>query len=185
MSLKLLGVDVFRVDVNQQNELGIRGADIRGGQGVISFKEVIDGAVQFRVFDSDAEFRYVRANAANIAAGDGVKADLTAADVDVPYAVIEVAAANEICQGIAMSAIPINQFGWIQICGKHFDVNVADAVADDADLDTAAGGSFVVAAALSLAQVNSWLSGVKVIKIADASSLRPGVVNKGICYLRS
>jgi hypothetical protein len=185
MSLKMLGIDLFRVDTVAQHELGLEVEDPRGGQGVISFKEVIDGVLQFKIYDPGGRWRYVRANGANIAAGDAVQADLTASDSDVPFAVIETSAANQIIQGITMSAIPLNSFGWIQTHGKHYDVNVADAVADDVDLDTAAGGSLVVAAALSLAQVNSWLSGVKVIKIADASSVRTGIVNKGICFLRS
>ena len=185
MAHQMLGIDIFRVDAVPAHPLGLEATDIRGGQGVFSFKEFIDGATQFRVFDSGGIFKYVRANAANVGQGDAVIADLAASDADVPHAVIECSAANQIIQGITLSPIPITQFGWVQIHGKHFDVNVADAVADDADLDTGAGGALVVAAALSLAQVNSWLSGVKAIKIADASSLRPGVVNKGICMLRS
>ena len=182
---KLLGVDIFRVDLTPQAELGCLGQDIRGGQGVFSFKEFIDGATQFRVFDPSGVWKYVKANAANIGAGDGVMADLAAPDVEVPHSVIETTGVNVICQGVTMAVMPTQTFGWVQVRGKHFDVNVSDGVADDADLDTGAGGQFQAAAALSLAQINSWLSGVKLIKIADASSLRAGVVNKGICYLGS
>lgn len=194
MSQKILGIDLFRVTPTPIHELGMEATDIKGGEGVLTIFEFLHppvgaGAYQrftsTRVFDPHGVYRYVRANAANILRGDGVQRDVTASEVTIPHNVVEVGAANQIVEGVTMEAIPNTQFGWIQVRGKHFDVNVADAVADDADLDTAANGSFVVAAALSLAQVNSWLSGVKLVKIADRSTLFPGAVDRGICMLRS
>jgi hypothetical protein len=196
VSLKLLGNDLFRVTTSPIAELGMEITDIKGGEGVLTISEFLfprtagegGGYGKFtstRVFDPHGTYRYVKANGANILAGDGVRADVAAADVSVPHFVLETSAANQICEGVTMAAIPLNSFGWIQTKGKHFNVQVADAVADDADLDTGANGVFTVAAALSLAQVNSWLSGVKLVKIADTSSLITGVVDRGICMLRS
>lgn len=193
MSQKILGVDIFRVTTTQLHELGLEVKDIKGGEGVLTVQEflapqttgVYAPFTTRRVFDSHGIYRYVRASGANIGAGDGVQADLAASDLVVPHHVIETSAANNVLQGVAMAAIPLNSFGWIQIHGKHFDVNVPDAVADDAWLDTAAGGAFAVAAVLSDAQLQSWLTGVVLRKIADASSLFPGVVDRGICMLRS
>jgi hypothetical protein len=194
MGAKILGVDIFRVTAAPIHELGLEVTDIKGGQGVLTITEFLHPPVgagiyqkfqTTRVFDPHGVYRYVRANAANVDAGDGVMADLAALDIDVPHAVIQTAAANAVLQGVTMAAIPSGSFGWIQVKGKHFDVNVPDAVADDAWLDTAAGGAFAAAGALSDAQLQSWLTGVTVVKIADRSTLFPGAVNRGICYLRS
>lgn len=193
MSEKLLGIDLFRVTTVPLHELGLEVTDVKGGQGAFTIQlflapqtsGVYAPVTERKVFDPHGKYRYVRASGANIAAGDGVQADLTAADVDVPHAVIECSAANNVCQGVAMAAIPSGSFGFIQIHGKHYDVNVPDAVADDAWLDTAAGGVFAAAAALSDAQLQSWLTGVVLRKISDASTVFAGTVDRGICMIRS
>lgn len=196
MSQKLLGSDLFRVTTTPIAELGQAISDIVGGEGVLTINEFLHprtagegGGYGFkttrRVFDSHGEYRYVRAGAGGLTAGSAAIADVAASDVLVPHQLILSGGANAVVEGIPMVAIPANSFGWVQTKGKHFDVNVADAVADDAWLDTAAAGAFVVAAVLSDAQLQSWLTGCTLRKIADASSLLPGVVNRGICMIRS
>jgi hypothetical protein len=196
MSQKLLGSDLFRVTTTPIAELGQAISDIVGGEGVLTINEFLHprtvgegGGYGFkttrRVFDPHGEYRYVRGGTGGLAAGNAAIAEVAAADVLVPHQLIHSGGANAVVEGVPMVAIPAGSFGWIQTKGKHFDVNIADAVADDAWLDTAAAGAFAVAAALSDAQLQSWLTGCVLRKIADASSLFPGTVNRGICMIRS
>lgn len=182
MSFKLLGIDLTEVSTTQKHELGLVVQDVKGGEGVITFKEVIDGATQIRRFDSSGQFRYVKASGANIAAGDAVTSDRAAADVSVPYHVIETAA-EAVIEGIAMAAIPSGSFGWIQINGRHYEANVLDAVADDTFLESAAGGT-LVAATVDAAFLGLTVHGCSVRKVADASVLG-GAADKGIVEIRS
>lgn len=182
MSMKTLGIDLFRVDTVPQHELGLKVSDIRGGEGIISFKEVIDGTTQFRRFDPHGEYKYVKAVGANIAAGDAVTSDRTVGEISIPYHVIETAA-EAVIEGIAVVAIASGSFGWIQTNGRHYEANVLDAVADDAFLESAAGGSLVVATN-DVAYLQVTVHGCCVRKICDASVLG-GATDKGVVEIRS
>lgn len=196
MSVKLLGNDLFRVTATPIAELGQEIHDVKGGEGVLTIGEFLyprtagegGGYGKFtsvRVFDPHGTYRYVRAGAGNLAAGTACQADVAAADVVVPHQLIVTTGANGIVEGVPLVLIPANFYGWVQTKGKHFDVAVADAVADDAFLDTAAAGGWTAAAADSLAQMRSLIQGVSLRKIADRSSLVAGAVDRGICQLRS
>jgi hypothetical protein len=181
MSAKLLGVDIFRVDSVQQHELGMQARDVRGGEGQFSFKEVIDGTTQFRRFDPAGEYRYVKGGTGGVAEGVAVAIETGATDTIVPYQVINMTAEGVI-EGVPLAAIPANSFGWIQINGKHYNLNVLDAVADDALLEPGAGPS-LIAATLDIAHYAASLGGVSIRKIADATSLG-GAANRGIGTIR-
>jgi hypothetical protein len=191
MSIKVLGVNVFQVDTEQKHELGVETGDVKGGEGILSFTDFLPvqsatgGLSQVttrRIYDPHGKYRYVKAVGANIAAGDAVASDRTVGDISVPHHVIETATEANL-EGIAMAAIPLNSFGWIQVRGKHFDANVLDAVADDAYLEGAAGGT-LIAATNDVAYLQTTVHGVSVRKICDASVLG-GAVDKGVVEIRS
>lgn len=181
MSQRLLGNDIFRVDVVPQAELGQTCSDIRGGEGQFSFKEFIDGPLQFRRFDPAGVYRYVRAGTGGIAEGVAVTLETGAADLTVPYQVINMTAEGVI-EGVPVVAIPALSFGWIQVYGKHYNLNVLDAVADDAVLEPGAGPS-LIAATLDIAHYAATLGGVSIRKIHDASTIG-GAVNRGVGSIR-
>jgi len=181
MSEKLLGIDLFRVDTVPQHELGLQVRDVRGGEGQFSFKEVIDGATTFRRFDPAGEYRYIKAGTGGVLEGVGVTLETGAGDVTVPYQVINMTAEGVI-EGVPLAAIPANSFGWIQINGRHYNLNVLDAVADDALLEPGAGPS-LIAATLDIAHYAATLGGVSIRKICDASSLG-GSANRGVGSIR-
>lgn len=181
MSMKLLGVDIFRVDTTPQHELGMEVEDVRGGEGQFSFKEVIDGALQFRNFDPAGRYRYVKAGTGGVLVGVGVTLETGATDVTVPYQVINMTAEGVI-EGVPMATALVNQFLWIQINGRHYNLNVLDAVADDAVLEPGAGPS-LIAATLDIAHYAATLGGVSIRKICDASTLG-GAANRGVGSIR-
>jgi len=181
MSQKLLGVDIFRVDTVQQHELGMQAKDIRGGEGFFSFKEFIDGTTQFRRFDPAGEYRYVKGGTGGATEGVAVTAETGATDTIMPYQVINMTAEGVI-EGVPVVTIPANSFGWIQINGKHYNLNVLDAVADDVLLEPGAGPS-LIAATLDIGYFGASLGGVSIRKICDASSLG-GAANRGVGSIR-
>jgi hypothetical protein len=181
MSHKLLGIDIFRVDTVQQHELGMQVLDVRGGEGFFIFKEVIDGTTQFRRFDPAGEYRYVKFGTGGVLEGVAVTAETGATDTIMPYQVINMTAEGVI-EGVPIATGLVNQFGWIQINGKHYNLNVLDAVADDAVLEPGAGPS-LIAATLDIAYFGASLGGVSIRKICDASSLG-GAANRGVGSIR-
>lgn len=181
MAQKLLGIDLFRVDSVPQHELGLEVEDVRGGEGQFSFKEVIDGALQFRNFDPAGRYRYVKAGTGGVLVGVGVTLETGATDVTVPYQVINMTAEGVI-EGVPMVTALVNQFLWIQINGRHYNLNVLDAVADDVMLEPGAGPS-LIAATLDIGHYASTLGGVSIRKICDASSLG-GATNRGVGSIR-
>lgn len=181
MSVKVLGVDITRVDTVAQHELGIEVDDPRGGEGVLSFKEVIDGATQRRLFDAGATYRYVKAGTGGVAEGVAVTFETGASDATVPYQVINMTAEGCI-EGVPMAAIPANSFGWIIVHGRHYNCNVLDAVADDVLLEPGAGPS-LIAATLDIAHYAAATGGVSIRKVCDASTLG-GLANRGVCSIR-
>jgi hypothetical protein len=176
-----LGFDPFAVDSTPKHELGIIVQDIRGGEGILSFKEVIDGVTQRRLFDAGAEYRYVKGGTGGATAGVAVTAETGAADIIMPYQVINMTAEGVI-EGVPMVTIPANSFGWVMISGRHYDCNVLDAVADDVLLEPGAGPS-LIAATLDIAYFAASLGGVSIRKVCDASSLGL-TVNRGVCSVR-
>lgn len=179
--MKLLGVDVFRVDTVQQHELGLEVEDVRGGEGVISFKEIIDGATQRRLFDAAARYRYIKAGTGGVAEGVGVTIETGATDAQVPYQVINMTAEGVI-EGVPMATLTVGQFGWIIINGRHYNLNVLDAVADDVLLEPGAGPS-LIAATLDIGHYASSTGGVSIRKVCDASTLG-GAANRGVGSVR-
>ncbi len=137
MSEKLLGIDLFSVDTVPKHELGLQIRDVRGGEGFFSFKEVIDGTTFFRRFDPAGEYRYVKFGTGGVLEGVAVTLETGATDVTVPYQVINMTAEGVI-EGVPMATGLVNQFGFIQINGRHYNLNVLDAVADDAVLEPGA-----------------------------------------------
>jgi len=181
MAQKLLGVDLFAVDNTPKHELGLEVEDVRGGEGQFSYKEVIDGTTFFRRFDPAGRYRYVKGGTGGATEGVAVTLETGASDVTVPYQVINMTAEGVI-EGVPMATIPANSFGWIQINGRHYNLNVLDAVADDAVLEPGAGPS-LIAATLDIAHYASSLGGVSIRKICDASSLG-GAANRGVGSIR-
>jgi hypothetical protein len=117
MSNKLLGIDIFRVDTVAQHELGIIVSDVRGGAGgPVTIKQFIDDPVPIiKEYSPDGEYKYVRASSA-IAIGDAVMVDTAA--TDEPAAVAPTTGVTIAVEGIAIIAIPLNSFGWIQVRGR-------------------------------------------------------------------
>ena len=177
----MLGIDLFRVDTVPQHELGLQVIDVRGGEGQFSFKEVIDGATTFRRFDPAGEYRYVKAGTGGVLEGVGVTIETGAGDITVPNQVINMTAEG-IIEGVPMVTALVNQFLWIQINGKHYNLNVLDAVADDVLLEPGAGPS-LIAATLDIAHYAAATGGVSIRKIHDASTIG-GAVNRGVGTIR-
>lgn len=178
---KLLGIDVYAVDTVPKHELGMEVSDVRGGEGFFSYKEVIDGTTFFRRFDPAGTYRYVKAGTGGVLEGVGVTLETGATDVTVPYQVINMTAEGVI-EGVPMATALVNQYLWIQINGRHYNLNVLDAVADDAVLEPGAGPS-LIAATLDLAHYAATLGGVSIRKVCDASSLG-GAANRGVGSIR-
>lgn len=192
MPKKVFGVNVFRTSTTQEHELGVECEDVKGGEGIISFTELLPvqsatGGLALtttrKIYDPHGCYRYVKAVGANISSGDAVKSDRTVGDINIPHHVIETTSEADI-EGIAMATVANGDFFWIQVRGKHFDANVADAVADDAYLEGAANGT-LIAATNDVAYLQVTVHGISVRKICDASVLIPGVVDKGVVEIRS
>lgn len=145
MSHKLLGIDPFKAaQTTPEHELGVIVRDVKGGQGSISFKEVIDGATITRTFSPDAEYKYVRATG-TIAANDWVILDT--AQTDEPAAVVATSAVNQSIEGCACVAMTSGQYGWIQVRGR---VPAANATANAGEqLGTSATGGRLTAVTIS------------------------------------
>ncbi len=190
MSIKLLGVNIFQVDTVQKHELGLEVDDVKGGEGILSFTELLPvqsaagglaTTTTRRIFDPHGRYRYVKGGTGGVLEGNPVGLETGATDTIVPHQVIHLTAEGVI-QGVPMAAIPANSFGWIQVHGKHFNVNVLDAVADDVALEPGAGPSFI-AATLDIGHYAATHGSVVIRKIADASSLG-GAADRGICFIR-
>lgn len=204
MANKILGVDIFRVTALPEHELGILAENPKGGTGVIQFNEQlpvqsatggIAPVTTTRRYDPGGIYKYVQANG-SIVAGDGVKQDATfgagtpALVEQRDATVIQIAASGDNLEGIAMADMnnTLLKFGWIQIEGKHFFANVADAVVDGSVLVGAAAGAMVASAGVATAaEAVAIAGGRSAKKVADATEVTggTGLTNKGVVRIRA
>ena len=196
MSRKLLGINVFQVDTVQQHELGVETEDVKGGEGILSFSEFLPvqsatgGLAKVttpKFYDPHGVYRYVKAGTGGLAIGVAAGIETGATDLALPHVLINMTAEGVI-QGVPITTIPVNSFGWVQIHGKHYDLSVADAVADDVALEPAAGPSLVLAV-LDIAHYAAAYGGLAIRKIVDQTTLftavgLTGVADRGIGYIR-
>lgn len=134
MSLKLLGVDILETSSVPKHELGLIVTDVRGGTDQFSFKEVIDGTLQFRRFSPDAEYKYVKNEETNtLNSGEAVTLAIstTPTTFSEPGSVVRASVpTSHPIEGIAIVNIPTLGFGFIQIKGR-VPVGVSSANAPD------------------------------------------------------
>lgn len=132
--MKHHGIDIYRVDSSPVHELGIIVGDVRGGNGEFSFKEVIDGATQYRRFSPDAEYKYVKNEETNqLNSGEAVTLALstTPTTYSEPASVVRASIpTSHPIEGIAIVNIPTLNYGFIQIKGR-VPVGISSATADD------------------------------------------------------
>ncbi len=98
MADQILGVDPTRVDTVQAFPLGSRARDPR--------------TVDF----PNNELVYVKAISA-ISTGNALIVDVTSALE--PYGLIPSSAVSQVVAGIAHVALPVNNFGWVTVKGRH------------------------------------------------------------------
>lgn len=196
MSRKLLGIDPFRVTTTQEHELGVEAEDVKGGEGILSFSEFLPvqsatgGLAKVttpKFYDPHGIYRYVQAGTGGLAAGVAAGIETGATDLALPHVLINMTAEGQI-NGVPLAAIPALSFGWVQIHGKHYNLAVADAVADDAFLEPGAGPSLVLAV-LDIAHYAAAYGGLAIRKIVDQTTLftavgLTGVADRGIGYIR-
>ena len=196
MSKKVFGVNVFQVDTEQKHELGMEAEDVKGGEGILSFSELLPvqsatgGLAKIttaRFFDAHGVYRYVKAGTGGLAVGVGAGIETGATDLALPHQLINMTAEGVI-QGVPIIAIPANSFGWVQIHGKHYDLAVADAVADDVALEPAAGPT-LIAATLDIGHYAATHGSLVIRKICDQTALFTavgitGVADRGVGFIR-
>lgn len=193
MSHKILGVDLFRVSTTQKNELGIVVQDVRGGQGILTFTELLPatgasgGLTQVtttRRYDPEGLYKYIFASA-GITEGNAVQLNIAATPITRHADVIHTTAVDQIIEGVAIVTIPIGQFGWVQVGGLHYQVNALDTVANGASLTTSAvAGQLIDAGAVPTAlNVLQIAMGRRIRKTAAASSIG-GLVNRALCLIK-
>jgi hypothetical protein len=133
--MKLLGLDLFIASTTQKNELGIIVEDTRGGEQTFTFNDIlpvesatggIAASPTTRRFDGGGIYKYCQLNG-TVVAGDAVKIDTTATQAKRHATVIQTTAADEAFEGIAMAGGVSGQFIWVQIMGKMYQANVANA----------------------------------------------------------
>lgn len=194
--MKKFGVSVFQVDTVQQHELGQETDDAKGGEGILSFSELLPvqsatgGLAKIttpRFFDPHGRYRYVQAGTGGLAVGVAAGIETGATDLALPHVLINMTAEGPI-QGVPIVAIPALSFGWVQVHGKHYNLAVADAVADDAFLEPAAGPSLVLAV-LDIGHYAAAYGGLAIRKIVDQTTLftavgLTGVADRGIGFIR-
>lgn len=196
MSIKKFGVSIFQVDTVQQHELGQETDDVKGGEGILSFSEFLPvqsatgGLAKIttpKFFDPHGRYRYVQAGTGGLAVGVAAGIETGATDLALPHVLINMTAEGVI-QGVPIIAIPALSFGWVQVHGKHYNLAVADAVADDVALEPAAGPA-LIAATLDIAHYAASHGGVAIRKIVDQTTLftavgLTGVADRGIGFIR-
>jgi hypothetical protein len=163
MSVKILGIDIFRVDTVAQHELGLIVDDVRGGQGgPITIKQFIDDPLPIiKEFSPDGKYKYVRASTA-ITIGDSVRIDTGA--TDEPGACAPVTATDQPIEGVAVIAIPLNSFGFIQVGGR-----VPSQAAGTATAALRYGAKMAAAGAASDMKGSSTTGNMATLSSADAT----------------
>lgn len=196
MSIKMLGVDVFRVTTTQEHELGMETTDVKGGEGILSFSDFLPvesatgGLAKVttpRFYDPHGRYRYIKAGTGGLAVGVAAGIETGATDLALPHVLINMTAEGVI-HGVPLAAIPANSFGWVQIHGKHYNLAVADAVADDTALEPAAGPT-LIAATLDIGHYAATHGTLAIRKIVDQTTLFTavglvGVADRGIGFIR-
>lgn len=196
MGVKILGVNVFQVDTTPQHELGQEAEDVKGGEGILSFSEFLPvqsaggGLAKVttpKFYDAHGVYRYVQAGTGGLAVGVAAGIETGATDLALPHVLINMTAEGVI-HGVPIVAIPALSFGWVQIHGKHYNLAVADAVADDVALEPAAGPT-LIAATLDIAHYAATHGSLAIRKIVDQTTLftavgLTGVADRGIGYIR-
>lgn len=135
--IKNLGIDFQHgADTTQRAELGAICEDVRGGEQTFTFNDLFPQAgasvtgpaytATVRRYDGGGQYKYCQLNG-TVVAGDAVKIDTTATQAKRHATVIQTTAADEAFEGIVMSSGVVNQFVWVQIMGKNYLANVANA----------------------------------------------------------
>lgn len=137
MAIKMLGVDFQHgADTVAKHEVGLIAEDVRGGEQTFTFNDLFPQAgasvtgpafvATVRRYDGGGRYKYCKLNG-TVVAGDAVKIDTSVASPLRHATVIQTTAADEAFEGIAMSSGAVNQFIWVQIEGKNYLANVANA----------------------------------------------------------
>jgi hypothetical protein len=135
MSVKLLGINILRVDTTAKHEPGLVVYDVRGGQGLKTASDVLPATgaavagpsvqtILTQLLDGAAEFKYIKAGSA-IAPGDLIILDTSVPDGTqaipssaVSQPVLGVAIPTEASySGTPLVSIPSGSYGWVQIKG--------------------------------------------------------------------
>lgn len=196
MSIKMLGVNVFQVDTVQQHELGQEAEDVKGGEGILSFSDFLPvqsatgglaKSTTNRFYDPHGIYRYVRAGTGGLAVGVAAGIETGATEARMPHQLINMTAEGVI-HGVPIIAIPAASFGWVQIHGKHYNLAVADAVADDVALEPGAGPA-LIAATLDIAHYAATHGSIAIRKICDQTALftefgLTGTADRGVGFIR-